>query len=78
MLRVRFYIEDEDPRPVVPPIHPYWISGTSEEASILVAYVKDLEELNRLWPDARDVDVLQENATIRFSGRFPKPEWFNG
>ena len=58
MLRVRFRANPDDPRPVVWPIkYPYWITGQGEHFSVVVAYVDDLEELRRLWPEAEQLDV---------------------
>lgn len=79
MLRVRFHANSEDPRPINWPIkHPYWISGEAGDGSyaIVVAYADDLQYIYANWPEATDVDVMEEDATYSFSGRFPKPEWF--
>jgi len=77
MLRSRFKVNPEDPRPVVWPIkHPYWVTGYSEHHAIVVAYVDNEEELLRLWPDAVEIDSTEADD-YTFTGRFPRPSWFN-
>lgn len=83
MFRARFYVNAEDPRPVLWPInHPYWISGHTIdkdyelEKAIVVAYVDDERHLISLWPDAQDIDMGDEVTEIKFSDRFPKPDWY--
>lgn len=77
LLRVRFAVPCEDYRPMSWPIkHPYWCSGSRVDAHMLVAYVESTEELLKLWPDAIDIDVMEENAVVTFSGRFPRPDWY--
>ena len=76
MLRVRFEVDEEDYRPVKWPIkHPYWCSGYSDTHNILVAYVDDLDQLLELWPDAENVDIMEEDTEYSFTDRFPKPDW---
>ena len=81
MIRVRFKVAALDHRPVNWPIkHPYWKTGYTStddgaEASVLVAYADDEEELLTNWPDAEDVEVLSEHDHYSFSSRFPKPSW---
>ena len=76
MIRARFTVATEDPRPVVWPIkHPYWVSGWGEDYAILVAYADDEQEVLRNWPEAQDIDAVEADA-YAFTGRFPKPEWF--
>lgn len=77
LLRARFYVNPDDYRPVVWPIsHPYWCSGTTDENSIIVAYVESEEEIMRLWPDAEKIDIMSEEEGYTFSDRFPRPEWW--
>lgn len=77
MIRVRFYVPEEDFRPVKWPIkHPYWCSGYGEDYAILVAYADNEEEIIENWPDAYQVDVMSEETEYTFTDRFPKPEWF--
>lgn len=80
MLRVRFKIADDDYRPVIWPIkHPYWCSGESDTHHILVAYVDDLDEVMVNWPDAEEIDVMEENVReYHFTARFARPSWFKG
>ena len=81
-MRVRFYVSSEDYRPVVWPIsHPYWCTGyrLADDDSltpIVVAYVDDEAQLFEWWPDASDVDVMNEDCSgYTFTDRFPRPEW---
>jgi hypothetical protein len=79
MLRVRFTVNAEDYRPVVWPIkHPYWCSGYhgDDSGAILVAYVDDIEQLKQQWPEAKDIDVMEETNSYTFTDRFAKPDWF--
>lgn len=80
MLRVRFYTAAEDWRPVNWPIkHPYWKSGEAGDGSysILVAYADDEQYIYDNWPEATDLDIMDEECdSYTFTGRFPKPEWF--
>lgn len=77
MIRCRFVTTSSDPRPVNWPIkHPYWITGQSDDAYIIVAYADDEEEILRNWPEATELD--SERAKLyAFGSRFPKPVWFN-
>lgn len=65
MIRSRFKVNAEDPRPVHWPIkHPYWCTGydadeDDQEYAILVAYADDEDEILRNWPDARDLESLR-------------------
>lgn len=79
LMRVRFEVPCEDYRPVRWPIkYPYWCSGTTDSSSVLVAYTESLLQLLEYWPDAINVDVMDPDATISFSGRFPRPDWYTG
>lgn len=77
LLRVRFFVNPEDYRPVVWPInHPYWCSGSTDGNYILVAYVESEEEIMRLWPDAVQIDIMSEEEGYTFTDRFPRPDWW--
>lgn len=67
-----------DYRPVNWPInHPYWCTGSNDEGMYVVAYVTDESELYDLWPDAREVEIQEENLReYTFTDRFPQPVWF--
>lgn len=81
MIRARFNVNAEDPRPVTWPInHPYWVTGETwdgdgNNVSVIVAYADDENEIRRLWPDAQDIDSVPRDSYF-FSDRFPVPEWF--
>ena len=77
MIRARFCVNPDDPRPVNWPIkHPYWISGQGAGYAILVAYADDKAELLSNWPDAVKIEILEEGVEdYTFTDRFPKPTW---
>lgn len=77
ILRARFHSDVNDPRPVVWPIkYPYWISGSGEDHSTLIAYVDSEAQLLEYWPDATNIDI-DERECITFTSRFSKPDWFD-
>lgn len=81
MIRARFYIRkddcDNDYRPVKWPMkYPYWCSAESSNSFVLVAYAEDEDSIKELWPEAYDINVLEKDTEIRFTLRFPKPEWY--
>ena len=79
--RYRFYTYAvDDYRPLVfNPKYPWWCSGYGEngtgEYAVIFAYLPENENLMKYWDDAFDVDFT-EHQEIEFSGRFPKPEYF--
>ena len=81
LFRVRFYVNPRDPRPVKwPPPGPFWVSGFSvggrmPEQVVVIAYVERLEQVREYWPEAR-IDSFQVVDEVRFSSRFPKPDWW--
>lgn len=76
MIRARFKIGLDDPRPVHWPLkHPYWISGWGDGYAILIAYADDVDEIKKNWPEAEHIDVV-EVEQYQFSSRFPQPTWF--
>lgn len=76
MIRARFYIYDDDYRPMKWPIkHPYWCTGQGDGYYIIVAYADSLEELLTNWPDAKEIDTKEETE-YSFTSRFPMPEWW--
>lgn len=78
LYRARFYVNPDDYRPVVWPIdHPYWCSGSTEENSIIVAYIESEKEILRLWPEAINIDMDVEVDGYYFTDRFNRPEWWN-
>ena len=80
MFRARFFVEKKkcsgDYRPLRWPIqYPYWCTGENDIFFILVAYVNDIDELMRLWPEASNIES-EEVDKVFFSDRFPKPDWY--
>jgi len=79
MLRVRFYANYDDSRPVNWPIeHPYWESGFSADGaySVVVAYADHLDYIKKNWPEADQIEILEEADHYTFTDRFPRPKWF--
>lgn len=77
MIRVRFHANAGDYRSVNWPVkHPYWCSGHGDGYSIVIAYADDEAEILRNWPEATEIDS-EEVDGYTFTGRFPKPDWFN-
>jgi hypothetical protein len=78
MIRVRFEANLDDPRPINWPIkHPYWVSGENDKKSILVAYADDEKYITDNWPEANNIEIMEENQDkYTFTTRFQKPEWF--
>lgn len=81
MIRARFKANIQDPRPVrYPPPHPWWVSGTvaNNSACIVVAYADNTEQILELWPEAKEIDVMQDDRTeYLFTDRFPRPAWMD-
>lgn len=78
--RIRFHANPEDYRPVTwPPAGPYWCSGEGDGYSVVVAYMPHGttdEQLREFWPEASNIDRMQENVDITYSSRFAKPTWW--
>lgn len=80
-LRVRFFQPSDDYRPIKwPPVGPYWCSGYrgSDNAACIVAFVKSIDQVREYWPEADDIDQLDEPGPIYFTDRFPRPDWWDG
>lgn len=76
MIRARFKTDLADYRSVNWPVkHPYWKSGETSEASIVVAYADDEAEILRNWPDATEIEA-EVVERYEFTSRFQKPTWF--
>jgi hypothetical protein len=76
--KVRFKANLDDYRPIKwPPPGPYWCTGYSEAHSVVVAYVRTLEQIIEFWPEAEDIDSETDPEEIKFSDRFRKPEWWD-
>ena len=88
MIRYRFKTNSvSDPRPLVdmaPIKMPWWCTGFGftdgvdatwcDEYATIVCYLPDDEPLTKYWDNAFDVEA--ENVSkIKYSDRFPKPEW---
>lgn len=82
VMRVRFEVDIEevknDYRPIPWPIpHPYWCSGETSDSFILVAYVENQEQLLAQWPEAKNIDIFEQDLDqYTFTTRFIKPDWF--
>jgi len=83
MYRVRFYLPlnkcNNDYRTVIWPIrYPYWCTGYTDTEAIIVAYVKDMDELLMQWPEMNglEIDDCERCDKIEFSSRFARPDWY--
>jgi hypothetical protein len=72
----------DDVRPIIfNPEYPFWSTGYSggfdvkDEYATMVAYLPMSEPIEKYWDDAFDVDFTIEDK-IKFSSRFPKPDYF--
>lgn len=75
-LRCRFKANEHDYRPIVfPPPGPFWCTGYGDDFSIVVAYVKTIEQVTEFWPEASDIDS-EECDEITYTDRFPRPSWY--
>ena len=78
-LRVRFQANKDDPRPVTfPPPGPFWVTGYGDSYAIVVAYVRELEEVEKFWPETKgqEFSFIQPRDEITFTDRFAEPEWW--
>jgi hypothetical protein len=62
-----------------PPLGPYWCSGYGDGYAIIVAYIpsQEIMRITEFWPDAFDIEELEESDTIEFSSRFQCPEYWD-
>lgn len=78
--RFRFKTTANDYRPAIwPPLGPYWCSGQGDNYSIIVAYFPHrttMSTIKQFWPEAEDIDLLNEDTSLAFSDRFAKPTWW--
>jgi hypothetical protein len=73
--RFKTYAVD-DYRPLIfNPKYPWWCSGEGEDHAVIIAYLPEDEDLLKYWDDAFDVEFTEEQE-ITFSGRFPRPDYF--
>ena len=78
MLRVRFHANLDDWRPIrFPPPGPYWCSGEGFDYAIIVAYLETESQITEFWPEATEIDIMDEDAPVTFTDRFSKPDWWS-
>ena len=71
----------EDYRPIVfNPKYPWWCSGYGEdrergEYAVIIAYLPPDALIKDYWPEYFDAELL-DTGIIKFSDRFPRPNWF--
>jgi len=82
----RFYTTSAgDWRPVykvedgTPGLGPYWCSGYGydPDTAIICAWVQPGEDVTKWWPEAERI-TQEEPSPMKFSDRFPKPDWWTG
>lgn len=78
MIRARFKTASlDDYRPMAVAKHPWWCSGETDTHAIIVAYADDIHQIKNLWPEAEDIEVMEEGlSAYTFTSRFRRPEWF--
>ena len=78
-VRYRFKTRSaEDYRPLVTnTAMPWWCTGQDDESAVIVAYLPELEALATYWDDAFDVEIEYYQSGPVFSGRFPRPNWYD-
>lgn len=85
-VRYRFSTKSvDDYRPIIfNPKYPWWCSGYGLggtiddpecETAIIIAWLPKGEDLTKYWDDAFDI-TFDEFDEIKFTDRFPKPEYF--
>lgn len=75
--RVRFFTSKEDYRPVkFPPPGPYWCTGYGAYGAVIIAYIKQEEEILEYWPEATYISSNWEKVEVIFCDRFQRPVWW--
>ena len=75
----RFRANLEDYRPVtVPPPGPWWCTGYGDDYAVIVAYVREGDDVRKWWPEASEVDTELAPDGPKFTDRFPRPDWWTG
>lgn len=65
-----------------PPPGPYWCLGyrwdetSNDNVSIIICYLKDVNDVILYWPHADLVEILDQVDKIQFTKQLPKPEWW--
>lgn len=70
----------DDYRPIVfNQKYPWWCSGYAGDGSTvaIIAYLPVDEDLAKYWDDAENISY-SDHEKIEFSGRFPKPDYYQG
>ena len=80
MKRVRFLLNMKevgyDYRTAIWPKYPYWCSGETFKDFVMVAYIESEKQLYEQWPEAKNMEVLENDCVIKFSERFSRPDWY--
>lgn len=53
---------------------PWWSTGYGINHVTIVCYLPKGEDLFKYWDDAYDIDSEERNE-IKYTDRFPKPDW---
>lgn len=68
---------DHDSRPVIWPIdYPVWVSGETSTDFIFIGYFESEIKLKDAYPESFDIEILEENAEVKFIERLPCPDWY--
>lgn len=73
MIRARFHVNDS--RPVnFPTKHPYWVTYSHVDLTVMVAYAEDEAELLSNWPDATEIEINPQDVV--FTSQLMNAGWF--
>ena len=56
--------------------YPYWCSGETDDDFIIVGYAENEKQIMEQWPEAYELDVLEDDCKIEFNSSFTKPSWY--
>ena len=79
MKRYRFYTRAEDFRPLKDMADiqmPWWCTGQTRDAVVIVCYLPDDVDLFEYWDDAFNIDC-DDVEEIVYTDRFQKPDWIS-
>lgn len=77
-IRVSFRSRSQQPsRDNAVPYHQRWPKNKDRAGRYyFYAYVRDIDQLRTLWPDAKRVEVLGDFKHPQFDSSFPQPKWW--
>lgn len=79
MYRYKVNIKEvnHDSRPVIWPIdYPVWLSGETCTDFIFIGYFESESKLKVAYPEAFDIELLEDNTEVKFTERLQCPSWY--